>query len=112
MMRIVQTGARRIIGQDAPAAQYARLVKFIREGTEGFDPDHIQYLIGRNISLWDLPPKWMQALAIGKLTDNMDLCALSHEDHLRGALEARPDLEGIITTPEGRKWMEMMFRWW
>ena len=89
------------------SATHQRLVAFITYISDGIDPDHMNYLVDRGISIWQLIPEGIAKLARPLIRLRVpSLDRVSAEELLAAALEARPDCTAILKTPAGQRWLE------
>jgi len=99
----------RMVSSPTNATQ-RRLVAFIADISAGIDPDHMNYLATRSISIWDLLPDDIAKLARPLLRFRVPrLNQVSKDRLLAAALEARPDCAAILKTPSGQRWLESNF---
>ena len=85
-------------------------VELVATVTGRFDTDHIKYLVSRNIRLVDLMPEPLWSAQAAWLSRYVLLAALSADDILEAAIEARPDCADILRSEAGRRWLSEMLR--
>ena len=89
-----------------------RAVVFFREATEKFDADHVAYLIRRGIRPWDLLPNRFIIQGAAWAVRYADLLeVLTDEDFVEVAQRSRPDLNGLLTSEEGLRWLRGLLSW-
>lgn len=92
------------------AGQSERATELFHDLTEKFDPDHINYIAGRGLILWDLIPAKLEGPVTLWMIQNLDLKNMSAEAWRKAIYAARPDCNHIFDTPTGSAWLTKIIK--
>lgn len=93
----------RLIRRSAKSQDEA--IAHIKGITDGFDYDHVAYLIRHGIKPLDMTPPTLRPMAMAWIAFNSPLPGLSEDELVEVALIARPDCADLFSTAEGRQWL-------
>jgi len=102
-VRLVRNGVAAVV-----PGRKERVIEAIYNLTENIDIETVAYLVRRNLSLWSLLPGGIVEMMKPWLFLYAWMGALSTDELLEAAMDARPDCAIILNSAEGRRWLESM----